>query len=460
MLPEPTLSFTLPSVHDDTVLDCRVYHSHALSPAPTAPPWRRHAAIVAHPYAPMGGSYDDPIVDSVAEALLRAGFLVGTFNFRGAAQSAGRTSWTAKAERNDYISFVGFMVHYIHFLDPFRPVDTSPPTSVPTIATDNEQDQPILLQAGYSYGAMVTSQLPPVAQILHQFAEPPASSAAADIRLRAEHLAAQQNSFLADSRASRSTSTRRALRVGGDEGDQRRSTEYRRSQSPHHTEDKLRRGVSELLAKTRARRSHSHQRNAHSVDSMDDSGKAKTHHGHGHGHGHHSHGHSHGHGHSHSQGQDEPTVLLPKIADLTRVRPAYVLVSPLQGIANHLTTMSFVPSSGMGLFSRHKSNGHGRGHAQDASLSPAGDVTAVEDAGEAAETKLAACPTLAVYGDRDVFVSVGKLRAWGLRLEGRPGSLFHGVEVTGAGHFWQEENTLPALVEAVGEFAGKLLLGS
>ncbi|KAF3355917.1 hypothetical protein VdG1_06655 [Verticillium dahliae VDG1] len=82
MLPEPTLNFTLPSIHDDTVLDCRVYHSHALSPVPNAPPWRRHAAIVAHPYAPMGGSYDDPIVDSVAEALLRAGYLVGTFNFR------------------------------------------------------------------------------------------------------------------------------------------------------------------------------------------------------------------------------------------------------------------------------------------------------------------------------------------------------------------------------------------
>ncbi|KAM0272904.1 hypothetical protein ACHAQH_008508 [Verticillium albo-atrum] len=446
MLPEPTLSFTLPSIHDDTVLDCRVYHSHALSPVPSAPPWRRHAAIVAHPYAPMGGSYDDPIVDSVAEALLRAGYLVGTFNFRGAGHSAGRTSWTAKAERNDYISFIGFMIHYIHFLDPFRPVDTNPPTSTPAtdLPSKEDQDHPILLTAGYSYGAMVTSQLPPLPQILSRFAEPPAISAAADIRLRAEHLAAQQNSFLADARASRNaaTPTRRALRVGGDEGDQRRSGEHhRRSQSPHHTEDKLRRGVSELLAKTRARRSRSHQRNvSQSTDAAgEEAAREKTHHGHGH---------SYGHGHSHSQGGDEPGVLLPKIADLTRVRPAYALVSPLQGIVNHLTTMSFVPP-----WPRHRSHEQ----AREPSSSPAGDVNLVEDAGEAAEAKLAACPTLAVFGDRDVFVSVGKLRAWGMRLESRPGSMFRGVEVTGAGHFWQEEGTLSALVEAVGEFAVGLM---
>ncbi|RNJ52690.1 hypothetical protein D7B24_003089 [Verticillium nonalfalfae] len=452
MLPEPTLNFTLPSIHDDTVLDCRVYHSHALSPVPNAPPWRRHAAIVAHPYAPMGGSYDDPIVDSVAEALLRAGYLVGTFNFRGAGHSAGRTSWTAKAERNDYMSFIGFMVHYIHFLDPYRPAPdaSSPPTSspAPDLSSRDERDQPILLAAGYSYGAMVTSQLPPLPQILSRFAAPPAISAAADIRLRAEHLAAQQNSFLAEARASRNAMppTRRALRVGGDEGDQRRSGEHhRRSHSPHHTEDKLRRGVSELLAKTRARRSRSHSRQR-SVEAAavggDEAGSPRKHHAGRE----HQHGHSHSHSHSHSS--DEQAVLLPRIADLTSVRPAYALVSPLQGIVNHLTTMSFVPP-----WARH------RGHepARVPSASPAGDVNWIEDAGEAAEAKLATCPTLAVFGDRDGFVAIGKLRAWGARLDARPGSKFRGVEVTGAGHTWQEEGTLSALVGAVDEFARGLL---
>ncbi|EEY21005.1 conserved hypothetical protein [Verticillium alfalfae VaMs.102] len=250
---------------------------------------------------------------------------------RGAGHSAGRTSWTAKAERNDYMSFIGFMVHYIHFLDPYRPAPdaSSPPTSspAPDLSSRDERDQPILLAAGYSYGAMVTSQLPPLSQILSRFAAPPAISAAADIRLRAEHLAAQQNSFLAEARASRNGHDADAARrcaVGGDEGDQRRS------------------------------------------------------------------------------GEAPPAARAP-------------------------------------------------------SASPAGDVNWIEDAGEAAEAKLATCPTLAVFGDRDGFVAIGKLRAWGARLEARPGSKFRGVEVTGAGHTWQEEGTLSALVGAVDEFARGLL---
>ena len=82
MLPKPSLTFTVPSLHDGLPIDCRIYHPHALAAPSDAPAWRRHAAVVAHPYAPLGGCYDDPIVDIVAGTLLRTGFLVGTFNFR------------------------------------------------------------------------------------------------------------------------------------------------------------------------------------------------------------------------------------------------------------------------------------------------------------------------------------------------------------------------------------------
>ena len=81
-LPDPSLTFTLPSIHDGTTLDCRVYHPYSLSISLRAPPWRRHAAIVAHPYAPLGGNCDDRIVDVTASTLLRVGYLVCTFNFR------------------------------------------------------------------------------------------------------------------------------------------------------------------------------------------------------------------------------------------------------------------------------------------------------------------------------------------------------------------------------------------
>lgn len=44
--------------------------------------WKRRGVVMAHPYAPMGGSYDDRVVGIVVDEFLRAGWMVGTFNFR------------------------------------------------------------------------------------------------------------------------------------------------------------------------------------------------------------------------------------------------------------------------------------------------------------------------------------------------------------------------------------------
>ena len=82
MLPQPSFTLTIPSVHDGTPLECRIYHPASFSRSSPAAPWKRHAAIFAHPYAPLGGSFDDGIVDIVAAQLLRKGYLLGTFNFR------------------------------------------------------------------------------------------------------------------------------------------------------------------------------------------------------------------------------------------------------------------------------------------------------------------------------------------------------------------------------------------
>lgn len=84
--PEPHYSFTIPSIHDDTTLDGRVYHPDALNESPTdvgvETQWMKRGIVMAHPYAPMGGSYDDRIVGIVVEEFLKAGWIVGTFNFR------------------------------------------------------------------------------------------------------------------------------------------------------------------------------------------------------------------------------------------------------------------------------------------------------------------------------------------------------------------------------------------
>ncbi|KAK2017207.1 hypothetical protein LZ32DRAFT_40888 [Colletotrichum eremochloae] len=430
MLPEPTLSFTLPSLHDDTVLDCRVYHCHALSPAASNhSPWKRHAAVIAHPYAPLGGSYDDPIVDIVAATLLRQGFLVGTFNFRGASGSAGRTSWTAKPERSDYMSFVGFMVYYMHFLDPFSPsasrlqATTSSPSPPDAQPNPSPSQHPLLLLGGYSYGAMITTQIPPMAQILAQFKLPPAGSAAADIRLRAQHLAEQQNLILASARAASTMSPRKkyfGMRVGGDEDTQRRSHEARRSVSETRrsfsidAEDKIRRGVNDLLAKTKR---HHHKGAAVAQEKLET-----------------------------IPSNHEISVVVEEVANLTPVRPAYLLISPLQGVITNLATMSFLPAvPGRGLFSRA-----GKARDQGAPAFTSGHR-------QMSESKLIENQTLALFGDRDGFVPVAKLRTWAARLEGIEGSQFHGEEVASAGHFWTEGKVAQVLRDKVCDFAARLL---
>lgn len=107
-LPDPALTLTIPSLHDGLVLDCRIYHplgleaSLSLSRGVPENSWRpKNAAIIAHPYAPLGGSYDDPIVEEVAGYLLAREFIVGTFNFRYVLMRCRRpdeTGWKREAK--------------------------------------------------------------------------------------------------------------------------------------------------------------------------------------------------------------------------------------------------------------------------------------------------------------------------------------------------------------------------
>ncbi|KAG6270300.1 hypothetical protein E4U22_001086 [Claviceps purpurea] len=461
MLPEPALTFTIPSLHDGTRLDCRVYHPASLAATnPSASPWKKHAAVLAHPYAPMGGSYDDPVLGSVAATLLGAGYLVGTFNFRGAGHSAGRTSWTARPERDDYASMVGFTAHYVHFLDPFSRLVQSDATNgnvdvmkgltdaaeqvkmrPPFSSSEKFESPSLLLMGGYSYGAMVTMRLPPIEDLLSPFSSPEADSDAAQIRLRAQHLAEQQNLILGSVRASilQAQNPRNpqrqysgGVRVGGNE----RERSPRRSHDGHSrrrisldTEDRVRRGVHDLMGKGTAHSSGHHwhrgQRRSRSTSSCAElrggrplwesrasevaaaaaGSREKT------------------------CGAEQEAQLekLPVISHFVVPRPAYVLISPLQGLVTHLATMSFLPTSGN------------------------------QKTDDAAQKKLVHNPTLAVFGDNDLFVPVGKLRSWTTKLSSRDGSKFTACEVCHAGHFWTEESALADMNGSVGAFANCLV---
>jgi hypothetical protein len=255
---------------------------------------------------------------------------------------------------------------------------------------------------------MITTRMPPLYAILQPFTSPAAGSDAAEVRLRAQHLAEQQNVVLASARAAmmergiRSPSKRR-VRVGGDEaGSPRKSHDSHGRRSFSFDEDRIRRGVHDLVAKARSGR-HG-QKLFHAP--IDGTSRTAT------------------------PPQPQLDEKLADISDLATPRSAYLLVSPLQGLVNHLATMSLVPSA----LSKNKEP-----HELEA------------------EEKLVRNPTLAIFGDNDVFVAVQRLRTWTKRLQGRKDSLFLGREVTSAGHFWVEEGVVNQMRDDVATFADELL---
>jgi alpha/beta superfamily hydrolase len=328
------------------------------------------------------------------------------------------------------MSVIGFITYYTHHLDPFRtseplPLGSKTMPTMPTIpsAETHATQPPILLLGGYSYGAMVTTQLPPVEQILENFASPAVGSAAAEIRLRAQHLAEHENVVLASRLAALpkasgngSSSPRRhvSLRVGGDE-DQRRSHESRRSFTID-AEEKIRKGVHELLAKTKL----ASRDRTHAV--------------------------------AREGSQSPPLEHLPLLPDLCPRTPAYLMISPLQGIITNLATMSFLSSASGGFLPKLK------GHSQKESTKTPEQNSSHDSAErEAAEAKLVHNPSLAVFGDKDVFVPVGRLRQWSTKLGSTKDSKFQGEEIITAGHFWVEEKVAYTLRDKVVDFASRLL---
>lgn len=411
MLPRPNLSFTLPSLHDNTKLDCRIYHPTCLNGplGPSNATWRQNAAIVAHPYAPLGGSFEDPVVHLVANTLLNIGFLVATFNFRGASSSCGRTSWTSKPERADYMSVTGFLVHYVHYLRP--PQHSTNPTN---------STNPTLLLAGYSYGAMVTIQLPPLESFLSDFASPATHTALADIRLRAQHLAEQQ--VIMSTATPSSPRKSMGLRVGGDEDTApTKAREKPRLPSPDR-EEGIRKGVKEILSRHRLiHRKHNH---------------------------HHDYGNDHSHNSvGRSDRVEHSETFLEGVDNLIRFRCAFLLVSPPLGIITNLATMSF--SNPLASWSKRK-----RGASPSSVRNNKGKLEGEE---AEAETKLIKNPTLVIFGDQDGFLTMKKMHDWTIQLGSPEGSQFSYVEVSGAGHFWVEEGVAHELRSSVFSFATKLI---
>lgn len=304
----------------------------------------------------------------------------------------------------------------------------------------HENTQPRLLLAGYSYGSLITTLLPPIiSSIIPPFQTPLPGSAQAEIRLRASCLALQQNQIISDNMiafhnththsrgqslhsddALSSPKTRKSsggVRMGGDENLRRASQESHRSRHSFsvETQEKVRKSVDRVRSIAKTKRSspkrmntqgslassHKSRGRAVSISSIESRSEEiiKTQ-------------------------EDTPLKEVPGVTK--NLQTAYLLVSPLQGIVGSLATM---------WSSRTWKNNK--------------DITENE-------MKLVVDPSLAIFGDDDVFVSAHKLRAWSQKLadagNGTSSSLFQYVEIEGAGHFWHDHQRMRILQNEVSRF--------
>jgi len=389
---------------------------------------------------------------------------------RGAGGAPGRTSWQSKPEQDDYISFIGLMVYYLHHLQPVQirapediedenelhglspiPSQVVPVTkfdaedSIPPSPQRNPAAQPLLLLSGYSYGALITTALPPMlASIISQFQTPVVGSPHAEIRLRANFLADQQTELMNDRFSSlasddvpdedgaptsprvRGANTSGGVRMGGHEDLRKSSHESHRSRTSLSRDPHVRRSMERvrLMAKPSY---FAHQRHI-SAGSITTSGAPMQ----------------GTKGPERSGCSSEVTAAeargsIGAIQNMGQdMRVAYLLVSPLHGWINSLATMS--------LFGSKSRARKPVGHPCNSLPEP--------------EAKFTIDPTLALFGDNDVFVSVNKLRAWGERIhsacERRGNPNFVHKEVPGAGHFWHDHEALQILREEIKDFVSSL----
>lgn len=87
-------------------------------------------------------------------------------------------------ERADYISFIGLMTSYLRAL-----LQSDTNTGDNTIDAARKSIELIL--GGYSYGSLIVTQLPPLADMLLLFSAPAADTAASDIVQKARYIAAE-----------------------------------------------------------------------------------------------------------------------------------------------------------------------------------------------------------------------------------------------------------------------------
>ena len=232
-----------------------------------------------------------------------------------------------------------------------------------------------LVLGGYSYGSLITRLLPTTESILARFGNAPDDSIEAVIRTQAWQLTLQEQDMFGPM-------------IDGDFQDGvrrgrslmqprvRMSWEESLNRQPKRQERPLRRSLDSIRNVIMLRKSFDRP----TLSTLPDEGPVE---------------------------EDDDQRANPPV-----VHTHFLLISPMltpiTTLATFFTHLSFTRTSGLG---REDDDG---------------------------ESKLTSHPTLAIFGDRDIFTSYRRLQRWAGALAARPQSQFAYRVVATAGHFWRE----------------------
>ncbi len=359
---------------------------------------------------------------------------------RGASGSAGRTTWSGKAELADYVSVYGFVLCCIDAV--FRNVSrvetdvSGTDTDVPRLCASDSRSEaavpdtcrntqsPILILGGYSYGSMIAAHLPSLGTMTGLFKEAKPGSAECEIRARARDLGKDIKAYFA-----MSSSVMTQTVPEGKEPDQTTRDKDTRLKSPNHSRSESRivtmggyesDAAGHRSSRERPRRSGDGDRAKEGIERI----RRKV-------------------SHREHRVQHLPTTPSTPMGkpqavsvDLAPILPsiAYLLVSPLLSTVAGFTTM----------FSKLK-------------FTPRMGGTGPAPAEEFHELTTHPCHCL--YGSKDVFTSDRKLRGWTEELSAQPGSQFVANRAE-TGHFWQEPEAVVQLRHGIAEWVKGLALRS
>lgn len=115
----------------------------------------------------------------------------------GAHKSQGKTSYTGRAEVADYVSFYGFMLIYLYALNDAGAqgelIGDQEATPAPSAQDAPAQRDNEIVLAGYSYGSLITSHLPPLQTVASLFDDPQRGSSVEHICMKATEICSRHS---------------------------------------------------------------------------------------------------------------------------------------------------------------------------------------------------------------------------------------------------------------------------